>query len=207
MEFYQFRNLCKDVRRMWPGFRGIKAGRRVRERANRCRYPTEVQLTNRINHSRSSWRYRNIANCITISPSQQNQQGARKVYVPSVLLSNVMSLACITETWLRDHIHDNVVCIPGYNLVRRDRIDVIHGGVRTYIKKGLQYTVLEDLYDDKIEAIWLQLRPSRLPRGLSCIIIANVYHPQIYLSFQSLRNYRRLIRTKHPDLMESLLGY
>ena len=136
MEFYQFQNLCKDVRRMWPCFRGIRAGRRVRERANRCRYPIEVQLTNRINHSRSSRRHRNMVNCITISPSQQNQQGARKVYVPSVLLSNVMSLAsevdevsnvitnanldiaCITETWLRDHIHDNVVCIPGYNLVR-----------------------------------------------------------------------------------------
>ena len=172
MEFYQFRNLCKDVRRMWPCFRGIRAGRRVRERANRCPYPIEVQLTNRINHSRSSRRHRNIANCMTISPTQQNQQEARKVYVPSVLLSNVMSLApkvdevsdviknanldiaCITETWLRDHIHDNVVCIPGYNLVRRDRIDVIHGGVCTYIKKGLKYTVLEDL------TIWLSTNSS-----------------------------------------------
>ena len=196
MEFYWFRNLCKDVRRMWPCFRGTRAGRRVRERENRCRYPIEVQLTNRINHSGSFRRHRNIANCVTICPSQQNQQGARKVYVPSVFLSNVMSLApkmdevsdvitnanldiaCITETWLRDHIHDNVVCIPGYNLVRRDRIDVIHGGVCTYIKKGLKFTILEDLHDDKIEAIWLHLRPSRLPRGLSCIIIANVYHPQ-----------------------------
>ena len=89
-----------------------------------------------------------------------------------------LDIACITETLLRDHIHDNVISIPGCNLVRRDRIDVIHGGVCTYIKKGLKYTVLEDLYDDKIEVIWLQLRPSRLPRGLSCIIIANVYHPQ-----------------------------
>ena len=62
--------------------------------------------------------------------------------------------------------------------MRRDRIDVIHGGFCTYIKKGLKYTILEDLHDDKIEAIWLHLRPSRLPRGLSCIIIANVYHPQ-----------------------------
>ena len=95
-----------------------------------------------------------------------------------VITNANLDIACITETWLRDHIHDNIVSIPGYNLVRRDRIDVIHGGVCTYIKKGLKYTVLEDLYDDKIEAIWLQLRPSRLPRGLSSIIIANVYHPQ-----------------------------
>ena len=89
-----------------------------------------------------------------------------------------LDLACITETWLHDHIHNNVISIPEYNLVRRDRIDITHGGFCTYTKKGLKYTILEDLYDDKIEAIWPQLRPLRLPRGLSCIIIANVYHPQ-----------------------------
>ena len=38
-------------------------------------------------------------------------------------------------------------------------------------------------------------------------IHANKIFPVRYLSFQSLRNYRRLIRTKHPDLMESPLGY
>ena len=74
-----------------------------------------------------------------------------------------LDIACITEIWLRDHIHDNVVSISGYNLVRRNRIDVTHGGVCTYIKKGLKYTILEDLYDDKIEAIWPQLRPLRFP--------------------------------------------
>ena len=175
MVIYQLRSRSKDFRRVWPCFRGKRAGRRAKERVNRCRYSIEVQLTNRINHSRSSRRHRNKVNCVTMSLSQQDQQGARKVYVPSVLLSNVMSLApkldevsyaityenldiaCITEIWLRDHIHDNVVSISGYNLVRRNRIDVTHGGVCTYINKGLKYTVLEDLYGDKIEAIWLQL--------------------------------------------------
>ena len=28
-----------------------------------------------------------------------------------------------------------------------------------------------------IEAIWLELRPSRLPRGIPCIILCNLYHP------------------------------
>ena len=164
MVIYQLRSRSKDVRRVWLCFKGKRAGRRARERVRRCCYSIEVQLTNRINHSRSSRQHRNKANCVTISLSQQDQQGAKKVYVPSVLLSNVMSLApkldevsnaityanldiaCITETWLRDHIHDNVVSIPGYNLVRRDRIDVTHGGVCIHIKKGLKYTVLEDLW-------------------------------------------------------------
>lgn len=32
--------------------------------------------------------------------------------------------------------------------------------------------------DKKFEVIWLKLCPLQLPKGLSCIIIANVYHPQ-----------------------------
>ena len=28
-----------------------------------------------------------------------------------------------------------------------------------------------------IEAIWLELRPSRLPKGIPCIILCNLYHP------------------------------
>ena len=195
MVIYQLRGHSKDVRHVWPCFKGKRASRRARERISRFRYSIEVQPTNHINHSQDSWRHQYKANCVIISLSQQDQQGARKVYVLSVLLSTVLSLApkldevsdtityanldlaCITETWLHDHIHNNVISIPEYNLVR-DRIDITDGGFCTYIKKGLKYTVLEDLYDDKIEAIWPQLRPLRFPRGLSCIIIANIYHPQ-----------------------------
>ena len=64
--------------------------------------------------------------------------------VSDVIINANLDIACITETWLCDHIQDNVVCIPGYNVVRRDRIDVIHGGVCTYIKKELKYNVLEE---------------------------------------------------------------
>ena len=32
--------------------------------------------------------------------------------------------------------------------------------------------------DKKFEEIWLKLRPTRLHWGLSCVIVANVYHPQ-----------------------------
>ena len=196
MVIYQLRGHSKDVRHVWPCFKGKRASRQARERISRCRYSIEVQPTNHINHSQDSWRHQNKANCVIISLSQQDQQGARKVYILSVLLSTILSLApkldevsdaityanldlaCITETWLHDHIHNDVISIPEYNLVRRDRINITHGGFCTYTKKGLKFTVLEDLYDDKIEAIWPQLRPLRLPRGLSCIIIANVYHPQ-----------------------------
>ena len=36
-----------------------------------------------------------------------------------------VDLFCITESWLQNHIHDNVVEISGYNIVRRhDAIDI-----------------------------------------------------------------------------------
>lgn len=115
--------------------------------------------------------------------------------MPSVLLSNVMSLTpkidevrivlndlnidlgCIVESWLQEHIHDNIVAISGYNLVRRDRIGGQHGGICIYVRKSITYTVLENLSNLDFEVIWLLLKPSRLPRGITNIIVGIVYHP------------------------------
>ena len=66
--------------------------------------------------------------------------GSPNLFVPSIIPSNVMSLApkidkgpnvmssssidlaCIVETWLQEHIHDNIISIPDFNVVRRDRV-------------------------------------------------------------------------------------
>ena len=48
-----------------------------------------------------------------------------------------VDLICITETWLQSHIHDNVVEIYGYNIVRRDRYQGNHGGVCIYVKNAI----------------------------------------------------------------------
>lgn len=98
----------------------------------------------------------NPTNCVHITPSYvaQSKNGSKKTFVPSVLLSNVMSLAvkmdeirhyptyanldlvCLTETWLQKRIHDNVVSISGFSLARSDRETSIHGGVCTRISKA-----------------------------------------------------------------------
>ena len=41
----------------------------------------------------------------------------------------------------------------------------------------IKYQVLHDMMNTEIEALWVKLRPSRLPRGISCIILCNLYHP------------------------------
>lgn len=45
-----------------------------------------------------------------------------------------VGLVCLTETWLQRYIHNNVVSISGFNLVRLDRQTSAHGGVCAYIK-------------------------------------------------------------------------
>ena len=121
--------------------------------------------------------------------------GSQHTFVPSLMLSNVMSLvpkidelrevilnsdveiACITETWLRYHIDDNVVNVSGFRLVRLDRINSQHGGVCMYVRNNIQCNIVQDLLDSYFEIVWVHIRPTRLPRGIPCIIIGTLYHP------------------------------
>ena len=89
----------------------------------------------------------------------------------------------IVETWPQNHIDDNIVSLPGYNLIRRDRRERIHGGVCVYIRNTfnflhdlLTFNILHDLPSNEFEALWLDL--TRLPRGVSNIILCNLYPHQ-----------------------------
>ena len=115
--------------------------------------------------------------------------------VPNLLVANVMSLvpkvdevrefifrrniniAFITETWLKETVTDGVVDIPDFAVLRRDRKRESHGGVCAYAKEGYcRYEHLKELNCcDEHESLWLHLRPTRLPRGFSCIIAAVIY--------------------------------
>ena len=84
---------------------------------------------------------------------------------------------CITETWLKSHIPNSVVDLNGYYLARKDRQGKECGGVCTFIKDSIKFSVLDDLFDQNLEVLWLKLRPKRLTRGFSELIIGTVYHP------------------------------
>ena len=142
--------------------------------------------------------------------------------VPNLLVANVMSfvpkvdevgefifrrnitIAFITETWLKETVSDGVVDIPDFAVLRQDRKRDLHGGVCAYIKEGYcRYKHLKELNcRDEHESLWLHLRPTRLPRGFSCIIAAVIYHPpksddrsfREHL-FQSLT----LVESKYPN--------
>ena len=56
---------------------------------------------------------------------------------------------------------------------------VEHGGVCLYVKNSYsKYRVIKELKCcEEHEILWVHLRPTRLPRGYSCLVMAIIYHP------------------------------
>jgi hypothetical protein len=88
-----------------------------------------------------------------------------------------LDFVCITETWLKDHIVDNIVSVSGYNIIRQDRKIIDHGGICMYVRDSIRFKVLHDLMDENFEVLWVQIFLQRLPRGVPSVIVGIVYHP------------------------------
>ena len=111
--------------------------------------------------------------------------------VRSVILDLKPNLGFFTETWLKDTVRDSHLCIPGYSFIYRNRTTDHHGGVGLYIQNSIKFKRLDNLLDPDIEALWAWLRPSRLPRGVPCLIAGVIYHPYFNDSYRdaALANY------------------
>ena len=95
-----------------------------------------------------------------------------------VMISNAnLDFACITKTWLKDHINDHTVSVSGYNIIRRDRKVIDHGGVCMYVRESIRFETLSNFMDENFEVLWVKICPPRLPRGRSSVVVGTVYHP------------------------------
>jgi len=89
---------------------------------------------------------------------------------------NKPDIVSLTQTWLSDDIPSEAVSINHFNLVRKDRNR--HGGaIACYIKSDLPYIRLHSFEVPELETLWLLIRPARMPRWLSHILVGVVYHP------------------------------
>lgn len=77
------------------------------------------------------------------------------------VLENNFDIMCITETFLNEDISSEVISIPGYNFIRKDRL-TRGGGVGIYVSNVLNVkTVLNEFNSvDGIEYMWLEVRLS-----------------------------------------------
>lgn len=96
-----------------------------------------------------------------------------------ILKLNAVNVACITETWLKPEIPDSMVSIHDFNLYRKDR-STRGGGIAAYISSSIQCKRLiidKELCESITETMWIHLKPHRLPRSVSTILLGVVYHP------------------------------
>ena len=78
-----------------------------------------------------------------------------------------------------------------------------------YIKDSIQYSLLDDLNDFSFEVLWAKIRPARLPRGISNVIVGTVYHPPSSnnpAKLNYLMNCLSSIESRYPNCGILLLG-
>jgi hypothetical protein len=61
-------------------------------------------------------------------------------------------------------------------IFRNDREFSTGGGICTYVSCDITCKRLTEFENPKIESLWLSLRPKRLPRSISIILVAVIYH-------------------------------
>lgn len=69
-----------------------------------------------------------------------------------------VDVMCITETWLDEHISNDVINVDGYSIIRKDRKDKKGGGVLIYVNSDIVFKEREDLVTSKdLEMIWIEI--------------------------------------------------
>ena len=86
-------------------------------------------------------------------------------------------MLAVTESWLNDDIHDDLVSIRGYNLFRKDRSYRRGGRICVYLSQDIPVKRMIDLESHNFECMWLCLHPTRLPRPFSSIALPVQDHP------------------------------
>ena len=119
-----------------------------------------------------------------------------------VLKDDNVDIACISETWLKEDIPNDVVGISGYIMYRHDRSHKRGGGVAVYVRDTIPHHTWPDLQDPEFESLWITLRPLRMPRMFSHITIAVLYHPPNANSWKMCNHVSRCLDAvlqKHPS--------
>ena len=104
-----------------------------------------------------------------------------------MLNQNDSDIVCITETWLSNEIPNVAIALKDFTLFRKDR-ERRGGGIAT---------------------LWLQIRPCRLPRAVSSILIAVVYHASVDDNFKLYDHIQDVVDSYllgHSDSLICIVG-
>ena len=125
------------------------------------------------------------------------------------LSSNNISVAALTETWLKDTMATEFFEIDGYSMIRNDRNGRRGGGVAVYIKNSLSYKHWSQLEEEDQETLWITLRPRLMPQTFSCMLVGIIYHPPNANNWKlsnHISNAIDRVLQHHPDAGLLLMG-
>ncbi|CAB4033726.1 Hypothetical predicted protein [Paramuricea clavata] len=169
-----------------------------------------------------------LANAPTISTSYVARDN--NFPLPTLLVANVRSIInkidelelvaqinqveviCITESWLNTSVVDSMISLSNFIQFRNDRTYSCGGGVSIYIKEEIYCRRLEHFEDSAIESLWLLLRPKRLPRSISALLLAVIYHTTSSGANENFELYNHIQRnvesflSLHPDGLVFVTG-
>ena len=92
--------------------------------------------------------------------------------VKELVHKHSFDILTLSKTWLTPNVMDDEVIIPGYSLVRKDRVSTVKscgGGVMIFIRDGIPFVVKSDLTKDNFECLWVEVkRPKCRSLTLCC---------------------------------------
>ena len=91
-------------------------------------------------------------------------------------------IICVTETWLNDRISDSIVNLPGFSIIRKDRLEYSHGGVCAYIKDGIEFKRLTEIESADHEVLWVEISSQSVYQGKSINLFAEFYTTRLQLT-------------------------
>ena len=111
-----------------------------------------------------------------------------------LLVKHKFSILHLSETFLTSKIVTELVSIPGYNIVRRDRVGRLGGGLVTFIESSLPYKPISDLNSILSETMTIKISPGHCKPFLTTAIYRPPNSPALWIdNFEKLISSARLL--------------
>ncbi len=126
-----------------------------------------------------------------------------------ILRQEQIDICVITETWFKPDMPSSQTDINGFSMFSKSR-DSRGGGVAIYVKNSIPTNELDIIVPQELECIWVQVRPYRLPRGVSAVVFCVIYiltdSPLQPLLAQHVTDTVDQLRSRYPELGFCITG-
>ena len=85
-----------------------------------------------------------------------------------LLKDQPVDIFTVSETWLNGSISDQELYVPGYSLVRQDRLQKKGGGSAVYVRDSIPFQPRPDLNENKTENCWIEINRPKAKKLLVC---------------------------------------